>query len=321
MIYFDNNHPKVKDALYAHLSGLKDKIWKKVQSYKKGEYAHLLNPYTIEAILCMEPKKLYQMNIFFYRCKITDFKLKDFEHYLSLSGNQEDMIKNKFNEVNKDLDKLFDYKSFCVPSKNYSAYDLANKLDIPTCTYCNRMYTKTVINEVNKKVTRPTFDHWYPKSKFPLLKLSFYNLIPSCTVCNSGNKGSAVFNLKGHFHPYVKTEHFNYSFSYDHCDYSKFKFKIITDNHFSQTSINAFELEEIYKAHEDEIADLRSIRDNYSHTYLDSLRVILNETSINLSDAEIYRLAFGVHLEEDKLDRRPLSKMKKDILKELGIIS
>ena len=36
--------------------------------------------------------------------------------------------------------------------------------------------------------------------------------------------------------------------------------------------------------------------------------------------SEIYRLAFGTHIDETKFDRRPLSKMKKDILEELGII-
>lgn len=41
---------------------------------------------------------------------------------------------------------------------------------------------------------------------------------------------------------------------------------------------------------------------------------------VNLSKEEVYRLAFGTHLTEDKFDRRPLSKMKRDILTELGIV-
>ena len=45
---------------------------------------------------------------------------------------------------------------------------------------------------------------------------------------------------------------------------------------------------------------------------------ILKGTST--SDEEIYRLAFGTHIDETKFDRRPLSKMKKDILEELGIL-
>lgn len=45
---------------------------------------------------------------------------------------------------------------------------------------------------------------------------------------------------------------------------------------------------------------------------------ILKGTSI--SDKEIYRLAFGTHIDDAQFDRRPLSKMKKDILNELGIL-
>ncbi|WCM41907.1 hypothetical protein MG290_13335 [Flavobacterium sp. CBA20B-1] len=41
---------------------------------------------------------------------------------------------------------------------------------------------------------------------------------------------------------------------------------------------------------------------------------------VTLDRDEVYRLAFGVHFQEAKFDRRPLSKMKKDILIELGII-
>ena len=49
---------------------------------------------------------------------------------------------------------------------------------------------------------------------------------------------------------------------------------------------------------------------------------MLNDSlkGVNLSKEEVYRLAFGVHYEDDKFDRRPLSKLKKDILTELGII-
>ena len=63
--------------------------------------------------------------------------------------------------------------------------------------------------------------------------------------------------------------------------------------------------------------DLIKIRQAYSDKYIE----ILNKSlKINLSKEEVYRLAFGVHYEEDKFDRRPLSKLKKDILTELGII-
>lgn len=241
-----------------------------------------------------------------------------------------DTIKDKFTSIGlkKSLKKLINYDSWVKTDnkgtyRHYNAYHLAEKLDIPTCIYCNRIYTKTVISDSGKKVTRPTFDHWFPKSNYPLLSLSFYNLIPSCNVCNSGVKGSTPFELSTHFHPYYKCpdREFKYTFSYDHKDYDKFSFKIITDDKddFSKRSVKAFELEDIFKAHEDEIEDLRRIKDAYSEDYIEMLEnKILG--GVTLDRDEVYRLAFGVHFQEAKFDRRPLSKMKKDILIELGII-
>lgn len=240
-----------------------------------------------------------------------------------------DLIKSKFTSVGlkKSIKKLINYEGFINTDNDgtfryFNAYHLAERLDIPTCVYCNRIYTKTVINSSGKKITRPTFDHWFPKSQYPILALSFYNLIPSCSICNSGVKGALPFSLSTHFHPYYENpfESFKYTFSYDHKDYSKFVFKILFDNDdiFTKKSIASFELEEIYKAHEDEIEDLIKIRDSYSESYLDMLES--NILGISLDREEIYRLAFGVHFQEAMHDRRPLSKMKKDILIELGII-
>lgn len=239
-----------------------------------------------------------------------------------------DSLKNMFTSkgLKKSLNKLINYDSWIKTDdkstyRQYNAYHLSEKLDIPTCVYCNRIYTKTVISSSRNKVTRPTFDHWFPKSKYPLLALSFYNLIPSCSVCNSGVKGSTTFSLSTHFHPYYENlnEEFNYTFSYDHKDYNKFSFKILSVNKFSADSVAAFELEEIFKAHEDEIEDLRKIKDAYSEDYIDMLESNILGGMI-LDRDEVYRLAFGVHFQEAKFDRRPLSKMKKDVLTELGII-
>lgn len=216
------------------------------------------------------------------------------------------------------LSTIIDYDNFSDKKKRiYDSYDLAEKLDIPTCPYCGRMYTKTVISEKGKKITRPDFDHWFPKSKYPLLALSFYNLVPSCNICNSRVKGADEFKLGTHFHPYHKVDGLKFTFSYDLKKYEKPCVKILPSNDISKKSVEAFELEEIYKTHEDELADLLKIRQAYSEKYIEILN---NFSGINLSKEEVYRLAFGAHLSEDEFDRRPLSKMKRDILTELGII-
>lgn len=45
-------------------------------------------------------------------------------------------------------------------------------------------------------------DHYYDKGKYPYLALSFYNLIPSCNICNSKFKTTIDFKEIPHLHPY-----------------------------------------------------------------------------------------------------------------------
>lgn len=227
-----------------------------------------------------------------------------------------DSIKSKFRK-DKNIRKIFDYENWLNYDK-YNAYDFAAKLDIPTCPYCNRTYTKTVITPKGEKIIRPEFDHWFPKSEYPLLALSFYNLIPSCHICNSNVKGKTEFKLDTHFHPYNSASNVKATFSYNYKSCDGYRIKINTKDDFSRDSVEAFQLENIYQAHEDEVKDLIKIRQAYSDKYIEILKNSLK--GLSLSKEEVYRLAFGVHYEEDKFDRRPLSKLKKDILTELGII-
>ena len=62
------------------------------------------------------------------------------------------------------------------------------------------------------------------------------------------------------------------------------------------------------------------LRRLYSVDYLLKLKKLLSENDNNVSMDELYRLAFGTHFSEDNFHKRPLSKMKKDILQELKVI-
>lgn len=315
MHYIDITQKKITDAQNLHYEYMRYVIKKKLN----GKFFNEPKPHS-----CI--KSIHIVTGIHSEVKSFLNVEKNLKKVLVGSPAELDTIKSKFT-TKKQIDsikKLFDYDMWTDYNTKstyhfYNAYNLAENLDIPTCPYCNRIYTKTVITP--SKITRPTFDHWFPKSKHPLLAISFYNLVPSCNICNSG-KSDDTFGLYSHFHPYYKSSdpslQLSYNFSFDYVDYSTFKFKIINNNVFSENSTKAFKLEDIYKMHEDEIVDLRQIRDVYSIDYLEMVKkkILLN----NISDEEMYRLAFGTYIEEDKFDRRPLSKMKKDILKELNII-
>lgn len=317
MNYINPNEPKIKDALDQHFKFMFYVIRSKINGRNSVDkpFSKIKNVNKVSGI----PNN------------IKDYLNNNDNLLRVLTGypSQLEEIKNNFstNAEKKILKKIFNYDSWVNEAgvfEDYNPYHLAQKLNINTCPYCNRMYTKTVVNIIVdgtiKKITRPEFDHWFPKGKYPILALSFYNLIPSCHTCNSSAKRDADFTLETHIHPYVDDKiNMQYSYDYDKSlNKHKFKIKFKGDNNNkAKTTAEEFKLKEIYESHEDEIKDLLRIKNVYSDTYLQKLNGLLGSS---VSYEEIYRLAFGTYIEEAKFDKRPLSRMKRDILKELDII-
>jgi len=247
----------------------------------------------IEAILLGSPQEILNLH----------FKVLPFKYY----------------GYNPLIEKVFNYTSWFTSKKEtiYDAYELAKNLDINSCTYCNRQYTKTVVKGKDK-ITRPQFDHWFPKEDYPLLALSFYNLIPSCSTCNASIKGRSQMTLIDHLHPYVDSGR-SIIFGFDMKTHNTHDFKVKDGGDRKvRNTINFFKIQEIYETHMDEIDDLVKIKKKYSTAYLSNLRRILKDTSI--SNEEIYRLAFSTYINDKDFDKRPLSRMKRDLLRELRII-
>ncbi len=326
-MYIDKTSPKINRASKEHCNRLIDKIKSKRYEHGSPEIICFLTENRIEQILLGNPRKLYQLQMLFFRKILDKFTLQKWENYIRIEKKRkptdsEISLIQKYSEIKNILSKIFDYKDFIsINSENkYKAYNLAENLDIPTCVYCNRMYTKTVID--NKGLIRPTFDHYFSKEKHPLLALSFYNLIPCCTICNSSIKGTKELFLDKHFHPYVsdrKDINKQIKFSYYNRSLDSYGFTIKSPkNSKGEKTVEFFKLKEIYEAHKDEISDLARLRYAYSETYLKDLRENIMKRTI--SEKEVYRLAFGTYIEESEFHKRPLSKMKRDILSELGIL-
>lgn len=226
-------------------------------------------------------------------------------------------------DIRKGIKHVFNYDLFISRKNKYGAYNLAEALDINTCIYCNRNYTSTVIRASDKtKITRPQFDHYFDKKRNPLLAISFFNLIPSCSVCNASLKGSAPLNLDHYLHPYIDDEINRIRFSYQYSQESNkgLRVKVLTaDGSKERSTMDIFAIEEVYNSHVGELQDLIKTKQYFSDKYLELLANNLLK-DIALSKKEMYRIVFGVEYDANKFVNRPLSKFKSDILKELGII-
>lgn len=232
----------------------------------------------------------------------------------SRTENEIDLI-NLFDDTTKAVRKIFDYDAFISKSKKVS-YHIASLLDRNTCTYCNRQYTLTVSKGKNHLI-RPQFDHWYPKYLYPVLALSIYNLIPSCTICNSGIKGSNPFNTREHVHPYHNQDiATRYKFTYGKTDINKNKVMIETNDTSISNTIIAFKLEEVYQAHSDyELKELLDMAKKYNANYIEEL--INSFDKLHFTREEVYRMVFGIEYDTKDFHKRPFSKFKYDIIKEL----
>jgi len=229
-------------------------------------------------------------------------------------------LERKFNGKENTAEQIFDYKSFISNDKDIS-YKIAKLIGVNTCVYCNRQYIFTV-DENENHIVRPDFDHYLPHSVYPFFALSLYNLIPSCPVCNRTLKGTKT--LDESMNPYQTKKEDYFTFTY-HINEKGFPASVqIKDrkklDKKAEQLLDVFKIQEIYNEHTDlELTELYTFATKYSNTYLQN---VLSQTATNLklSQEEAYRILFGTELLADKNNNRPLSKFKRDILKELKVI-
>jgi len=294
----------------------------------------MLNPSKFiyyQRILLSKPDQL--VNIYNQICmNYATFKTSSGVKVFMKSGMEKGLLSNIFNNIfNYDKFSSEGFKS-AIRKGKWSAYDLCNELNVNVCPYCNRMYTFTVYKlSTGKALTRPELDHYMPQSKFPLFRLSFYNLIPSCKVCNSSFKRDTYMAIDTYLHPYLNEIHTSYKFDYEPITIEAFSgdkkdinvkinkngiVDIKTDN-----SLAAFGIEEIYKNHNDVVADLILRRQRYSDTKIKEITDLFNREGGQLVNVEeIYSSIFHSPKESELIDCS-LGKLRTDIIEKLRTLN
>ncbi|MBW4362729.1 hypothetical protein [Flavobacterium taihuense] len=247
-------------------------------------------------------------------------------------------LKTKNEEFkNENLDTniynfFFDYQNY---------YDILNKfigkeLGIICCPYCNRNYISFIHDNKSKRIIGPTYDHFFHKSKYKFISLSFYNLIPSCYVCNSNLKNQVNFDLLTHLHPHIDEFGDNAVFDYDLSLINningkrkifqptiRLKAKIKEEDKLKlfgrekdikgevTGSIKVFKLKEIYQTHYDTVEEIHEKFDKNSPHYIKSIQDNLKR--LGVAEDEFYRFHFNNYFYSGDFHKRPLAKLTKDI--------
>lgn len=286
-------------------------------------------------LLCKDLRK----KGFFYTAQLIDAKEKVHEICLLESKSALRDFHEKYeNKLEKDLkikgvgkkDEFCGYiKSqyrdiYRKFSNREVSYEILKVMNVNVCPYCNRQYTFTVRNKISRNKIRAEFDHFFPKSEYPLLAVSVYNLVPSCSLCN---KGKSKTNPEDFLYPYEE--------SFEDRGI-RFGVPNIIDIFLSQEEIvlkleslgsvnnmniikkynEALKTEELYARHSDYILELLYKKHIFNDETIES--IYKSYEGLFSSTSEIKQLVIGNH-ESGKFNQRPLSKLTKDIIQQLDL--
>ncbi|OHE09829.1 MAG: hypothetical protein A2513_10990 [Sulfurimonas sp. RIFOXYD12_FULL_33_39] len=239
-------------------------------------------------------------------------------------------------ETIKKIKNLFNY-SDKYQSKVLTPFFTKN-FNFRTCFYCNKDFITNLKKEKNELVSTFQLDHFFDKGTYPYLALSFYNLIPSCTTCNSskvkGTKNTFAHDSKvGTFQNETCIAPNDERFDF----HEKVKFKLILepsckDLHIKSGDdidiplkeqftdeydkyIEIFKLNERYKAHKDIVFEMIQKAELYPESRLKELQDL---TGVPFQ--QIKKDIFNLIDEDDDLSKKPFSKLIKDISEELGLV-
>lgn len=279
-----------------------------------------------------------------WRDQVTEFFFDDL-------SNEKYVISKYKKKLQKDTEDFF--------LKNYERYRESNKLEkviqlmgIEVCPYCNRnfieYYAVRNANNQRKMFFKGDLDHYYSKEEIPVLAISFFNLVPSCKVCNHEKSNS----IKRTFYPFYDNEEDEYHFSIEVYDYNdkndivfeepienieekrfdstvwqgisdNFNIKLNANNkkrlsERMENSKEVFRLEKKYNRSKEYVKEILRKRYIYSETHIENL--LENFPEIFDDKTQILETLYSYCDNEKHMCNRPLSKLTKDILFQIGVV-
>lgn len=253
--------------------------------------------------------------------KITcDFEKKFNQNLIyNTSGNQ-----IKLTQFGNTLKDIFNYERY---RKDNVCYKMLNALgfnySIP-CPYCN--IDKITIITKNRLTDKDEFeralfdiDHFQPRSRFPFLSVSFFNLIPSCVQCNRFLKKQLDFRDSTHINPYSKSfdEYFKFEvndlilpFESKKGEY-EFAITCVSKKPFSSKSIK--ELEIIERLEKNTASFIHFLRDlDRFNDGTNTINILYDQNGIERAKLEDVLNDHGVGRNPLMIYKVELAKLKRD---------
>ena len=233
-------------------------------------------------------------------------------------GNDPKLMKVLYKEIVKAM--RYDY----VQEKVYPK--IINQLGIKTCVYCNAQYAFSYDNGKDS-FQNYEIDHWMPKSKYPYLCTSFFNLQPSCSKCNKlKSSKDAILPFCLFTDDKSKLDPFDFSILHVSCaqylaTHDRDMLRIIFSSKEPGLKDNMdalFYISTQYQAHKEMVEELIWKEQIYNSTILDIYKD--NFKQLGFKQTDFNRFILSNYDKDEDILKRPFAKMVQDIAKQLGII-
>lgn len=206
------------------------------------------------------------------------------------------------------------------------------------CKQALLCWYKSVVAESNTvRYNHFTLDHVMDKMTYPLLSLCLFNFVPSCYSCNSKLKGTkSILNNNPSLSPTSDDFSFNKDVTlrvlYESdkaCGVNLNDFKLSFDiqnlNKYEEYKnyIEVFRLPQRYNYHKSEISSLINKTRKYPESQISKIVETLSHADnvmlIPLLHQSVRKDILGKELFEGEVQEKSLTKLKRDIAKQIGI--
>lgn len=234
-----------------------------------------------------------------------------------------DIIKADYEEI-QEIAKVYNSKENKLEEKyekfikkylyeqRFPRMRFVEELRVTVCPYCNRNF----INPTSERTTCE-LDHFYDKKSYPILAVSFRNLVPVCHICNHIKSSNLI-----EYSPYNKKYSTDDLISFDYfikgSDYLTNNEQIgieINGSNAFESNIKNLKLRELYQLHTDIVQECIKKAIIFNKEYMKDL--FNTYDGLFESEEELYRIVYGNFKKESLYGKRPLAKLTKDILDDL----
>jgi len=293
-----------KDSLtnfYNHLAGLKSSKIKKLAEYVKNVKDNL------DAIILLEPSNFDSWYSKLNQWGDEDQYKKSMKVIIDYKGHEKEFYKHILDAMRYDR-----VQEYIMPK-------YIEELGIKTCVYCNSQYAITTDDISGRRYAHYELDHFKPKSQYPFLCVSFFNLQPSCSNCNKHKSNEeSLFRL--YTEKVTEQEAFTlrlnpasvicYESSFNHNDLDivlDSSDKVLLENHEKR-----FHISKVYPRFKKEAAEILWHKKAYNPAYMAQVAegfVDVFPTGV----PDIETLYWGHDMEPDAVHKRPLNKLAQDL--------